>query len=99
MLLLLLLAVLLVPPRQVEAAAPYHCADDLDCELLGECVAGVCRCRPGFTGPSCGSVVTTTIVTLVFTAHIIHTHVCLAHMIHRAAKHVYVVGSYGSTFA
>eukprot|EP01043_Picozoa_sp_COSAG02_P048469 COSAG02_NODE_4762_length_5013_cov_5.204314_8_plen_298_part_00 len=53
---LLFLLALLVPPWRAMAAAPYRCADDLGCELLGECVTGECRCRPGFIGPSCGSV-------------------------------------------
>ena len=55
MLLLAPLLLVLAPSRQAEPA-PYRCAGDLDCELLGACVAGACHCRPGFTGPSCGRV-------------------------------------------
>lgn len=35
------------------ASAAYRCSNATDCELLGECVAGQCRCFSGFTGPSC----------------------------------------------
>ena len=40
----------------VAVAAAYNCASSADCELLGDCVDGGCKCRPGFTGPSCGAV-------------------------------------------
>lgn len=33
---------------------PGPCQGDLDCELLGKCVSGVCHCSPGFVGPTCG---------------------------------------------
>ena len=38
------------PPARAPA-----CATADDCELLGECVAGACRCAAGFTGPNCGA--------------------------------------------
>ena len=33
------------------------CATDLDCELAGSCDAasGLCRCHPGWVGPTCGT--------------------------------------------
>lgn len=33
----------------------FRCTTSDDCELLGSCVAGACHCRPGFEGPSCGT--------------------------------------------
>jgi hypothetical protein len=39
-------------PRAADSVG-FHCTTDTDCELLGKCVAGRCRCDPGFTGPSC----------------------------------------------
>jgi hypothetical protein len=46
---LLLLASLL-------GAAALQCADDAACELNGSCdeATGLCRCFPGWTGPTCG---------------------------------------------
>ena len=44
------------PPSPSPSPAPYACTTPTDCELLGECVSGSCVCRPGFKGPSCGSV-------------------------------------------
>ena len=41
----------------VVAVAPAGvkiCSNDIDCELLGTCTDGICKCFPGFTGPSCG---------------------------------------------
>ena len=32
-----------------------RCSDEMDCELLGECVQGVCVCQPGWTGSHCGT--------------------------------------------
>mmetsp|Transcript_11848 Transcript_11848/g.35720 ORF Transcript_11848/g.35720 Transcript_11848/m.35720 type:complete len:440 (+) Transcript_11848:198-1517(+) len=31
----------------------FVCTSAADCELLGECDHGTCRCHPGFAGPSC----------------------------------------------
>ena len=51
---ILILAVLCAcaaaPPPAVVATAA-GCPDS--CSLLGECVAGACRCDPGWTGPDC----------------------------------------------
>eukprot|EP01079_Euglenida_sp_SAG-EU17-18_P004191 gene4191-4499_t len=40
-------------PRDVPPPPP-SCRSNLDCELLGQCQSGVCKCYPGFTGPTCG---------------------------------------------
>ena len=37
------------------ASAASSCTSPMDCELLGDCVSGSCKCRQGFKGPSCGS--------------------------------------------
>ena len=47
----------------VLSAQAYSCKTDVDCELLGTCTAGTCVCRPGFAGPSCGSINLTTSAT------------------------------------
>ena len=41
-----------VPPLPRGGAA---CKSNIDCELLGECIAGRCRCDPGWTGKTCGT--------------------------------------------
>ena len=33
----------------------FACTNALDCELLGKCINGACKCFRGFTGASCGS--------------------------------------------
>lgn len=36
-----------------KATVPGTCKTELDCCLLGKCVAGMCVCNEGFTGPNC----------------------------------------------
>ena len=38
------------------ASASYTCTANTDCEMLGECVAGQCKCFAGFSGPSCAQI-------------------------------------------
>jgi hypothetical protein len=38
------------------SAASYKCNTADDCEMLGECVTGQCKCFPGFNGPSCAQI-------------------------------------------
>ena len=44
--------------NRISGAVPptpsFTCASDADCELLGSCTAGRCRCAAGFGGVSCG---------------------------------------------
>jgi hypothetical protein len=44
-----------LPHARHPHGAPPHgpCADALDCGLNGDCVAGVCACRPAWTGARC----------------------------------------------
>ena len=32
-----------------------RCTSEVDCEMLGDCVHGHCRCDPGWTGATCGT--------------------------------------------
>lgn len=41
-------------PAVVSGVVSGGCDSDEDCELLGSCVDGQCRCSPGFSGPTCG---------------------------------------------
>jgi hypothetical protein len=47
--LLLLLAV-----AASAAAVEFTCKTADDCELLGSCESGICKCQPGWQGPTCG---------------------------------------------
>lgn len=40
---------------QTAAAVASDCQDDLGCELNGACIAGSCKCFPGWQGGTCGT--------------------------------------------
>ena len=40
----------------IEAILSYSCTTDDDCELLGSCKNNICQCKPGWSGPSCGTI-------------------------------------------
>lgn len=55
---LLLAAVILTQqsnPQAAAAAVASDCQDDVDCELNGACIAGKCKCFPGWQGVTCGT--------------------------------------------
>ena len=49
-------ALLFAVPFASAVQINYTCTTSEDCELLGSCINNGCVCRPGWKGPSCGTV-------------------------------------------